>query len=150
MILNRVTRNDTYSGHTTLEVEVCGECGVLFAAPQALLKWARDDGDNFFCPNGHSLTYTETEADRLKNQLRQTKDRLAIVQARSDQTEASLRATRGVVTRQRRKLEKVVAGVCPVDGCKRHFKDLRRHIESKHPNFKGEVGTSQHTKGAKA
>lgn len=27
---------------------------------------------------------------------------------------------------------------CPVDGCKRHFKDLRRHISTKHPDYHGQ------------
>lgn len=135
--LNRVSRNDTYAGHTTLEVETCGSCGVLFAAPEPLIDHCRETGDNFFCPNGHSLVFNDYENKRLKRELARTKDRLAATRARADQTEASLRATRGVVTKQRKKLEKVVAGVCPVDGCKRHFKDLRRHIETKHPGYEG-------------
>ena len=138
MQLTRVSRNDTYAGHTTLEVEVCGVCGVLFAAPQRLIDKCRETGDNFFCPNGHSLVFTDYENKRLKAELKRAKDRLAVERARADQTEASLRATKGVVTRQRRKLEKVVAGVCPVDGCKRHFRDLRRHIATKHPGYEGQ------------
>jgi len=133
--LTRVSRNKTYAGYTTLEVECCGACGVLFAAPELLMSKCRETGDNFFCPNGHSLVYIDTENNRLKRQLASTKDRLAVARARADQTEASLRATKGVVTKQRKKLEKVVAGVCPVDGCKRHFRDLRRHMQSKHPDY---------------
>ena len=136
--LGRVTRNETYAGHTTLEVEICGACGVLMAAPKVLLDNCREDGDNFFCPNGHSLTYNKSENDELKRKLKQAKDRLARETALRDQAEASLRATRGVVTKQRKKLEKVVAGVCPVDGCKRHFADLRKHISPKHPDYQGQ------------
>jgi hypothetical protein len=136
-LLDRVSRNDTYAGHTTLEVEVCAVCGVLFAAPQRLIEHCRQTGDSFFCPNGDSLIFNNFENARLKRELARVKDRLASEQARADQTEASLRATKGVVTRQRKKLEKVVAGVCPVDGCKRHFRDLRRHIATKHPGYDG-------------
>ena len=135
--LDRVSRNETYAGHTTLEVEVCGGCGVLFAAPERLIEHCRETGDSFFCPNGHSLSFNKSENEKIKSQLARVKDRLASEQARADQTEASLRATKGVVTKQRKKLEKVVAGVCPVDGCKRHFRDLRRHIETKHPSYDG-------------
>lgn len=135
--LNRVSRNETYAGHTTLEVEVCGVCGVLFAAPQRLIDHCRQTGDNFYCPNGDSLVFDDYENARLKRQLQTARDSLAATRARADQTEASLRATKGVVTKQRKKLEKVVAGVCPVDGCKRHFKDLRRHISTKHPDYQG-------------
>lgn len=137
-VLNRVSRSDTYAGHTTLEVEVCATCGVLFAAPKPLLDACRFDGDAFFCPNGHSLTYNSRQS-KLETELKQTKDRLARERASSDQLQASLSATRGVVTKQRKKLEKVVAGVCPVDGCKRHFKDLRRHIDTKHPDYHGQL-----------
>jgi hypothetical protein len=136
--LNRVTRGDTYAGETTLEVTTCGACGVLFAMPQRLLESCREDGDNFFCPNGHSLTFTDYENARLKKERDRLKNRLAFVTARADQTEASLRATKGVVTKQKKKLEKVVAGVCPVDGCHRHFKDVRRHIATKHPDYTGQ------------
>ena len=145
---------ETFAGYTDLEVKVCAVCGVMYAAPARLftvkLNAARDDDDSWYCPNGHELIFTDSEAEKLRKQLKRTKDQLASERARADQTEASLRATKGVVTRQRRKLEKVVAGVCPVNGCKRHFKDLQRHIETKHPEFKGEVGTSQHAKGARA
>jgi hypothetical protein len=135
--LNRVSRGDTYAGHTTLEVEVCASCGVLFAAPENMLDERRRTGKSFFCPNGHSLTYN-SENTRLKNEANNLRDRLASERARADQTEASLRATRGVVTKQKKKLEKVVAGVCPVDGCHRHFKDVRRHIATKHPDYTGQ------------
>ena len=136
-VLSRVSRSDTYAGHTTLEVEVCAACGVLFAAPEHLLEACRFDGDAFFCPNGHSLTYNSRRT-KLEKELKQAKDRLAATRADRDQVEASLRATRGVVTKQRKKLEKVVGGVCPVDGCKRHFRDLRRHISTKHPDYVGQ------------
>jgi hypothetical protein len=134
--LNRVSRNDTYAGHTTLEVEVCASCGVLFAAPKRLLESCQEDGDAFFCPNGHSLVFNNYENKLLKRERDRLKDRLAAATSRADQTEASLQATKGVVTKQKKKLEKVVAGVCPVDGCHRHFKDVRQHIATKHPDYK--------------
>ncbi len=134
-ILNRVSRGDTYVGETTLEVTIC-TCGVLFAAPEKLIDSRREDGQTFYCPNGHALSFNG-DITRLKRDLANAKDRLAYERSRADQTEASLRATKGVVTKQRKKLEKVVAGVCPVDGCKRHFKDLRRHISTKHPDYDG-------------
>lgn len=136
MKLARVTRNETYAGHTTLEVEVCGGCGVLFAAPERLIDRCRETGDSFFCPNGHSLVYNDYENARLKKQLAATKDRLAAERARADQTEASLRATKGVVTKQKQKLKRVSEGVCPC--CNRSFRDLRRHMATKHPDYEGQ------------
>jgi hypothetical protein len=131
------SRGNTFAGYSDLEVEVC-TCGVLFAAPAHMLKVKRENGTRFYCPNGHTLHYA-SENERLKGELKRARDREASERARRDQAEASLRATKGVVTRQRKRLEKVVAGVCPVDGCKRHFRDLRRHIESKHPEYHGQA-----------
>lgn len=128
--LGRVTRNETYAGHTTLEAEVCGACGVLFAAPKIMLDACRQDGDSFFCPNGHSLSYTESENDKLKRQLQNAKDGRAAERAKRDQAEASLRTTKGVVTKMRKR---IAAGVCPC--CRRSFQDLARHMESQHPDF---------------
>jgi hypothetical protein len=139
--LERVNRSDTYAGHTTLEVEVCGVCGVLFAAPKVLIDHCRETGDNFFCPNGHTLVFDDYENARLKRQLASTKDTLAFVRADRDQTEARLRSTKGVVTKQKKKLARVAAGVCPC--CNRSFQDLARHMETKHPDFAHQQETTE-------
>jgi hypothetical protein len=129
---------ETFAGYTQLEAVTCAACGVLFAAPEHMIDKRREDGKTFYCPSGHNLVYG-SENERLKKELSRAKDRAASERARRDQAEASLRATKGVVTKQRKKLEKVVAGVCPVDGCKRHFRDLRRHIATKHPGYEGQA-----------
>jgi hypothetical protein len=122
----------TFAGYSDLEVTVC-TCGVLFAVPEKLLDTRRFDGESFYCPNGHRLSF-DGNRTRLQNELARTKDRLASERARRDQTEASLRATKGVVTKLKKR---ATAGVCPA-GCKRHFKDLERHMASKHPDFTGD------------
>lgn len=129
-----VLHGDNYEFHR------CGTCGIVWGLPEWFLKERREDGRGWQCPNGHSFVYNKGRSKKqlLEDELRRTKDRLAVANAGRDQAEASLRATRGVVTKQRKKLEKVVAGVCPVDGCKRHFKDLRRHISTKHPEYRGQ------------
>ena len=88
MGLTRVTRGETFAGHTDLKVEVCGECGVLFALPAALVRWARDEGDNFFCPNGHCLTFKETRAEELEQRLAREKARSGRLAAERDQLTA--------------------------------------------------------------
>jgi hypothetical protein len=119
------------------EFHRCGNCGIEWGLPEWFLNERREDGIGWLCPNGHSFVYNKglSKKELVEAELRRTKDKLAAARARADQTEASLRATKGVVTRQKKRLEKVVAGVCPVDGCKRHFKDLRRHISTKHPDY---------------
>lgn len=119
---------------------MCGTCGVVWAMPEKFIELRRKDGATWYCPNGHHWVYSgETEEKRLKRELAQTRDRLASERARRDQAEAetqearhSLRTTKGVVTKLKKR---VSAGVCPAPGCQRHFQDLERHIASKHPEF---------------
>lgn len=129
-----VLHSDNYEFHR------CGSCGIVWGLPEWFLSERREDGRDWRCPNGDIFVYNKGSSKKalLEEELKRTKDRLAAEQSRCDQAEASLRATKGVVTKQRKKLEKVVAGVCPVDGCKRHFHDLRRHISTKHPEYRGQ------------
>lgn len=50
-------------------VQNCCSCGIAFAVPLSLDKQRRDDGLAFYCPNGHSQSYTETTVMRLQKQL---------------------------------------------------------------------------------
>lgn len=126
-----VNRGETFAGYTKLEVEVC-TCGVLFAAPEHMLDKRREDGKSFYCPNGHSLVYGSENA-KLKAQLQRERDRAGRLAARLDQTEASRRAYKGQATRIKNRVSK---GVCPC--CNRSFRDLARHMKSKHPDFAAE------------
>lgn len=120
------------TGIQQLVVEECGVCAVLFAFPETLREKAlADHSRRFFCPNGHNLAYLgKTEAEKLKDQLDRERDRSARLASQRDQVEASLRATRGVVTRMRNRAS---AGLCPC--CNRTFQQLARHMAAKHPEF---------------
>lgn len=130
----------TYVG--SLVVTSCW-CGIHMAIPEDLYDLANRQKDKtVYCPLGHKFIYSNTTEEKLA----QAKADLAEAQRRRQATmdllvaeERSHAATKGHVTRAKKKLEKVVAGVCPVDGCKRHFKDLRRHVETKHPDYHGQV-----------
>jgi hypothetical protein len=118
-----------------LETTDCAACGVLFAVDTEFLTRRRKDGKSFYCPNGHSLSYGKSEADKLREELKQKTAAYERATARAiferDQrkaTERSLIATKGHVTRLRKHVQ---AGLCPY-GCRRHFDDLERHIASKH------------------
>jgi hypothetical protein len=132
-IQDRRQMGDTFAGHTDLEVTVC-TCGVLFAAPQKLLDTRRFDGQSFYCPNGHSLSFKGTRLEVARPRARARAARLA---AARDQAEASARAQRGAATRARNQRDKdrqrVAAGVCPC--CNRTFKQLARHMKSQHPEY---------------
>ena len=124
----------TYTG--TLTVSTCW-CGIRHAVPSELSEKQEREHRNgqtqtgIYCPLGHSYIFSgEGEADRLKRALQFERDHKAAVIADRDQAQASLRATRGVVTKLRKR---AVAGACPF-GCKRHFADLSRHVTTKHPD----------------
>lgn len=138
-----VNRSETFAGYSTLEVEVC-TCGVLFAAPKQLLDRCRQTGEGFYCPNGHVLVYG-SENEKLKKKLAAEKDARARVQARLDQEQMHSRAMRGVVTKTKNKLaateQRIANGVCPC--CGRTFKELARHMKTKHPEYVSEAAASR-------
>jgi len=111
----------------------CYSCGVEYAIPEILNTAALDKPRErvIYCPNGHSWFYIgETEASKLKRQLKYEQDLRASITADRDQVQASLRATKGQVTKLRKR---VVAGVCPF-GCRRHFANVERHVATQHPD----------------
>jgi len=125
--------NVPVKGAVDFEFHTCGSCGVVWGMPEAFLDIKRQDGAWWYCPNGHKWHWTgETEEERLSRKLKQERDRSAALIANLDQTTASLRATKGHVTRLR---NRVSSGICPVQGCQRHFENLERHIANKHPDY---------------
>lgn len=120
-----------------MSVIECPSCGAAFGVSELFECKRRDDHRSFFCPNGHSMSYTgKSEAEKLKQQLTREQERRAALQANLDQTQASLRSTKGVVTKLKKR---ATAGVCPA-GCRRHFENLERHMASQHPDFKDRKG----------
>jgi hypothetical protein len=124
-----------------LVVEDCCQCGVHFALPEDLrARCLKDHSKSFFCPNGHSMTYTgKTDEAKAKEAQVRAEREAAHLRARLDQAEAetaqtknSLRATKAAATRARNRIEK---GVCPHPKCHRHFENVQRHIARCHPDF---------------
>ena len=118
--------------------ERCITCGVVFGVEAGYQQRRKDDHRDYACPNGHWQHYTgETEAEKLRKQLKATEERLDLVRnlkageaRRADHAERRLAATKGVVTKLKKR---AAAGVCPC--CTRHFTNLERHMASKHPEF---------------
>ena len=112
----------------SLEVTSCARCGVEFGLTADYIARRRKDGNGFHCPNGHSLTFGKSEADKLREQLRQTQ---AQVTHQIDQRVAAQREVRQLKDAAKQQRRRTAAGVCPC--CKRSFAQLRRHIAAKHP-----------------
>ena len=116
----------------------CAECGVSVWLPANMLRQRREKGGTFFCPNGHSLAYTETEVKKLRAELELKQKQLDSRQKslewerqRTKTAEKSRDAYKGKVTEIK---NRVGNGVCPC--CRRSFQNLRRHMSCKHPDFK--------------
>lgn len=133
------TRVNALTNVGVLEMYVtdCWSCGVVFAIPNDYDDRRRADGRRFYCPNGHTCCYSETEADRLRKQLeraqREANWRGQDAKYYREQAQASARsaaAYRGHLTRIRKK---IAAGICPC--CRRTFSNVQRHIAGQHPGF---------------
>jgi uncharacterized protein with PIN domain len=112
-------------------------CGLIFAVPAAVRQRWVDNNKSFFCPMGHSLSYTGSELDKLRKQLEREKrdkefhQRNATAEREArEKTQRQLRATKGAKTRMANRIKN---GVCPC--CNRTFMDLQRHMSTKHPDF---------------
>lgn len=118
----------------------CCVCNSPVALTKAHYNRAKAAGTAFYCPNGHELSYRETELDRAKQKIAQQE--LQIERERrnaqfhkneADRARRSTSAIRGHLTRQKKR---IANGVCPC--CKRTFHALARHMKTKHPDFFGE------------
>jgi hypothetical protein len=127
-------------------------CGLLYAIPENLnrsaLKHGGPNGWQISCPLGHTWHYTgeddlSEQLKRASEQLVTERERLAAELAEHDQTRAHLRGERIAKTRFKNERDRLkqrgAGGVCPADGCHRHFENLERHIVSKHPELRETV-----------
>jgi len=128
-----------------LTTETCSNCGILYAMAEEFQKERLADKRTFYCPNGHSQTYTgKSEAQKLREQLDEERRRRQSAEQRvamwqDDYAEADARATRernranGYKGHATRITKRAKAGVCPC--CNRTFQQLARHMANKHPQF---------------
>lgn len=120
-----------YQETVTMLVKECITCGITFGIPSNLYEQIKkDDKKWFYCPNGHSAHICKTTEQiqkeeyeqKLQEKIRQLQD--ADIVKRDLQTK---------LDEANNKLFRVHNGVCPC--CKRNFKNLKRHIENKHPHL---------------
>jgi hypothetical protein len=118
----------------------CYACGVWFAS--SVISLRRQDGKSFYCPNGHSQHYTETAEARLRAELEGVKRDRDYYQkqyrTKSEEAKWARADAKRKGTVLRKTKERIKNGVCPC--CNRSFENLRRHMETKHPQFKASEG----------
>lgn len=109
----------------------CPYCGMLYGVTKEYEARRRADARPFYCPDGHSQSFKESDYDRLNKKQKETE------QARIKAEQEILKA-RAEIHRQQQKMKKVRArvgrGVCPC--CNRSFEVLERHMATKHPDYK--------------
>lgn len=127
---------------TRLSTETCCNCGMFFALPEDVRNRRVEDRKSFFCPAGHSQSYTgETEAQRLARELEQMKaarnrseERETNLRKQNQTLEHRLHGTQGALTKAKKRIGK---GACPC--CNRHFSNVQKHMATQHPGYAGEV-----------
>lgn len=125
----------TFTESVVLIEMLCPVCGVVYAMPSRLRDKKEENGDSFYCVNGHSLSYTDTELKRLRREV------AAKTEEANRQRENFFREQRLHEETQKnlkRLKKRTAAGTCPC--CKRTFSQLSRHMQGKHPDFVKEHG----------
>lgn len=116
----------------TLTVVSC-TCGINFAIPETLHAQMLDHrgpgGKSCYCPLGHKWHFVgKTDAQVAREEAAAARRREQAVRELLSQEERSHTATKGHLTRVRKR---VAHGVCP--HCNRSFPNLEAHMHSKHP-----------------
>ena len=112
----------------TLVSMTCGECGVVFGLGQKHKQELEESHNSFYCPNGHCRHFPgESEKEKLRRKLESTERSLTVARNMSDFHEKSAQSQKGHKTRIINRINK---GICP--HCNRQFKNVHRHMESKH------------------
>jgi len=117
-----------------LEQTDCCTCGVVFALPNTLLAHKRNNGGQFYCPNGHSLVYAETEVQKLRKRLDQAltreNEQRQRAEAERESAQREMRRADKLAKEAARQKKRASAGVCSC--CNRTFANLARHMATKH------------------
>lgn len=115
----------------TIKSLTCGHCGILFGLESAFMAARLDDGQLFYCPNGHRIGW------KAANERQRTEKRLEDAEARNlalrDQLAAAIRDAEAARTALLRDRARFAAGVCPC--CNRSFENVRRHMQTQHPDY---------------
>lgn len=117
-----------------LQSTTCPECGVEHAMPTHLLNSKRNGRGTVYCPNGHVASWEESEADQLRKELARKAADLERMRALVADEKMRATAAEQRLLMANRSLARTKNGVCPC--CKRSFTALRRHMATKHPEFK--------------
>lgn len=108
----------------------CPSCGVAVGLAKSYIAERRGDKRNFYCPNGHVMSYRKSESDLLKEKLASAQREAQRYQHDAIKAESEKLK---VVSQYKRIRDRVMNGVCPC--CNRTFQNLANHMKTQHPDF---------------
>lgn len=114
----------------------CGACGGSYAINEKYRKRCQEHALGWHCPYCQCSWgyFGDSEAEKARKQLAAERARHDQTRAELQRTEARRRAEKAAKTRIKNRVTK---GVCPC--CNRHFVNLQRHMQNKHPEYAGAV-----------
>ncbi len=131
----------TITFNTDLVLVECCNCGMHFAMPKDFTCSRRNDHKWFCCPNGHHQHFTtktreqklteERDEERRAREFWETRE--ACARTERDAAERRVIGQKAAKTRIK---NRIARGVCPC--CNRTFRDLHRHMDTKHPDWVSE------------
>lgn len=120
-----------------LQILTCANCGMPFGIEADLYRRLTENGGPFFCPRGHSQRFSETEVQRLKQEIENRNRRIdGLHSTITDKNEKINRlnySNRALKSAKTKILNRVKNGVCPC--CNRTFKNLQEHFKTVHPEI---------------
>jgi hypothetical protein len=111
----------------TLNPHTCPTCCVVYGLSSELEQRRQETGENWYCPNGHSVVFRKSDVGIEKERREHAEREAAYWQSEADRHSRAHSATKGQLTKMRKRIQ---AGVCP--HCNRTFQQLARHMERKH------------------
>ena len=86
--------------------ETCCVCGIVFGMEEEYRKRKSEEGDGFYCPNGHKQWYVEPKIPMLKKEIERLRQDKAYCGRKLENERRSHRATKGHLTRKKKELDK--------------------------------------------
>jgi DNA repair exonuclease SbcCD ATPase subunit len=123
----------------------CWQCGVVFGLETSYNERREEDHRGFHCPNGHTNYYLTKTADQ--QEIERLKRELSTEKSTSEKHARKRRSAERKARKLKAQGARVANGTCP--HCSRHFKNLSRHMKSKHASHV-KATTRPQTKRAKA
>src|SRR5688572_7141917 len=105
---------ETYTG--TLVVKHCPVCDCAYAIMESKQNRCFETGENWYCPNGHSLIFTDNEATKAKQEAKRLAEELKRAEEREWRAKNDVKYYKGQATYQKGQVTKLknraAAGMC--------------------------------------